>query len=728
MILGPKQFAGTIKYYADGTVDRAVSYLFAQDLDQDGLEEVFVVGFESQPTTPETYNNTIVNIFGWENGQFINLTSKWLPGTSNQVGGVGDVGFGDFNGDGNIDVYLSAYTDMSHQVEAYVLWNNGALLRKESLGMAVWEHAVAVYDINQDGFDDVVTAGYSNNLRYLGSKTGLKGYNGGPGSSGVAVGDFLNDGSVTAVYVDAGSKSVDAFLYAFVGNGETNNIGWRLISTLPGPRIENLNDPALENTEGRYSLISSHDIRARALDFNADGLLDVVVFGYRFNAPNTIVHRSEIQFLENKGAGIFVDVTDQVRVGYDVTSMISYYPQVGDFNLDGLMDIFSSNSGDVTLPYNSTSLLLRNEDGQYVSTGKGVFDQSFAFTRGQGILTRGPGGGYYLVTEAAGKYLNPDADVFIQALSFPEREQSETLIGTDLPESIYGLEGDDTIHGLSGDDCIDGGKGYDVAVIRSTLLEATLQYGSEGRSLVITSLDGRDTLVDVEQVMFLDGTYTPQDLIRLLTPSIEFSVIRGGIATTAKPTLFDGDASLNLQYQLIDGTPDVVVVGSDLNDFIVLLGGGNKAINGGLGHDVIDGGPGSTFISGGGGNNTFFLDGRAAVASWSTITDFNLGKDKVTIWGWKAGVSRVRAIEDKGGAPGYEGLTLHFENLLPDETSLTNWNSNFNSISLTGVTLSAFGVSFLDDLNAQLISGANSHFSVGSVTDALGVHGYLLIS
>lgn len=728
MILSSKQFAGNITYYADGTLDGAVSYMFAKDLDRDGLEEVFIVGFESQPTTPQTYNNTIVNIFGWENEQFKNLTNKWLPGTSNQVGGVGDVGFGDFNGDGNIDVYLSAYTDMSHPVEAYVLWNTGSSLNKESLGFAVWEHAVAAYDINLDGYDDIVTAGYSNNLRYLGSNTGLKGYSGGPGSSGLAVGDFLNDGSVTAVYVDAGSKSKDAFLYAFEGSEVAGNIGWRLISTLPGPRIENLNDPLTDVKDSRYSLISSHDVRARAIDFNADGLLDVVTFGYRFDAPSELVHRSEIQFLENRGAGVFIDVTEQVRVGYDTTSMTSYYPQIGDFNLDGLVDIFSSNSGDVNLPYNSTSLLLRNEAGQYVSSGKSLFDQSFAVSRGQGLLAKGPGGGYYLVTEAAGSYQNPTANIYIQALTFPERALSENMFGTGLSESIYGLEGDDTIHGLLGNDVIDGGAGLDTVEIASNFADVTgVAYASDGLGVVVTSAQGRDSMMNVERVQFLDAQYTPEELINLLPISPEFSISSGGSSSGVSPTLFNGPVSLNLHYQLIDTTLGAIIAGSALNDFIVLQGGGNKAVNGGLGDDVIDGGTGSTFVSGGGGTNTFFLDGRAPGVSWSTITDFQLGQDKATIWGWKEGVSRVKEVVTNGGAAGYTGLTLHFENLLPDGSASSARNSSLNSITFSNKSLSDFGVDSVNELNEQILNSLNSHFIVGQTTDVYGDHGYLYI-
>ena len=156
-----------------------------------------------------------------------------------------------------------------------------------------------------------------------------------------------------------------------------------------------------------------------------------------------------------------------------------------------------------------------------------------------------------------------------------------------------------------------------------------------------------------------------------------------------------------------------------------------KAVDGGGGDDVIDGGVGSAFITGGAGINTIFLDGRASGISWSTVTDFKLGQDKATIWGWKEGVSRVStAFTDfnSGGAPNYTGLTLHFENLLPDNAALGQTNSNFNSITLSGRTLADFGATSLMELNTQIAANTNSHFQVGVVSDAFGDHGYLFIS
>jgi len=135
------------------------------------------------------------------------------------------------------------------------------------------------------------------------------------------------------------------------------------------------------------------------------------------------------------------------------------------------------------------------------------------------------------------------------------------------------------------------------------------------------------------------------------------------------------------------------VIGSIDNDFIKVASTNSlgKAVNGGSGNDVIDVGVGSTFISGGGGSNTFFLDGRAAGVSWSTITDFQLGQDKVTIWGWKKGVSKVASVDNFGGASGYSGLTLRFENLLPSDAAESVTNPRWNSITLSKRSLSDFG-------------------------------------
>lgn len=193
MQLESKTFAGAFSYYSDGSRSNPVSYLYAQDLNKDCVDEVLFVAFETQPNTPSQYSNTSVHIFGWQEGTFKEVTNQWLPGDSNRVEGVGDVAFGDFNGDGLKDIFLSAYTDMDHPVNAYVLYNTGVGFNKVSMGLQTWQHSVRSYDINQDGYDDVVPVGYADMPRYMGSGNGLVKFSGFTGGVRFSARRFYED-------------------------------------------------------------------------------------------------------------------------------------------------------------------------------------------------------------------------------------------------------------------------------------------------------------------------------------------------------------------------------------------------------------------------------------------------------------------------------------------------------------------------------------------------------
>ena len=412
--LGTKISAGSFAYYRDGSVSTPISYMYAQDINKDGVDEVFFVAFEAQPNTQATYSNTSVHIFGWENNVFKEITSTWLPGISNQVEGVGDLVFGDFNGDGKIDVFLSAYTDMDVDVNAYALMNTGSSFTKVSLGLARWQHGVASADVNRDGFDDVIVAGYSSTSpQYMGSATGLVQYSGMIGSSGVAVGDFLGTGTAQAVFVDAGSNGgADSFIYSMAINNANRQITFTKTVALPAPRLVSAED----------STSRSHDIRARAVDFDSDGRLDIVIFSYKANMTRSLTeaeYKSEIQFLRNTGNGVFVDVTDTVRSGYDTTGYLGYYPVFKDFNGDGRLDLFvSSTDYFPSRTHKSTALLIQQDNGKYQVSNKSDFANAVESQGGgQLLLAKGPAGKTYLVSE--GPWARTSfTTVFVQPVNF----------------------------------------------------------------------------------------------------------------------------------------------------------------------------------------------------------------------------------------------------------------------------------------------------------------------
>ena len=55
-------------------------------------------------------------------------------------------------------------------------------------------------------------------------------------------------------------------------------------------------------------------------------------------------------------------------------------------------------------------------------------------------------------------------------------------------------------------------------------------------------------------------------------------------------------------------------------------------------------------------------------------------------------------------------------------------NQNLNSITFSHKSLADFGVASLNELNAQIATGASRHFTVGETNDIYGQHGYLFIS
>lgn len=492
MQLDSKTLVGTFSYYRDGSRSNAVSYLYAQDLNGDGVDEVLFVAFETQPNTPAQYSNTSVHLFGWQAGAFKEITQQWLPGDTNQVEGVGDVAFGDFNGDGRKDVFLSGYTDMEHPVNAYVLYNTGAGFNKVSMGLQTWQHSVRSYDINQDGYDDVIPVGYADMPRYMGSANGLVKLKGFTGGSGLALGDFMNNGKASVIFVDAGQGLNDTYLYNF----DFTTPGYvtvQLISQLPGPRLESV--PPTTN---------SHDIRAVPFDFNDDGLLDVLVIGYGFGLGEIATHRSEVQFLLNKGQGTFEDVTATYRIGFDVAGYVGYTPQLIDINQDGRLDLFLS-MPDWLPHYNSTSLLLQQQDHTFVDSARAVLTTAVESGGGQGVVAQGPDNRFYLITEGAWNQSTALTSVYLQRISFPEREASETLSGTRDDDRLMGLGGNDKLQGNAGNDALNGGAGIDTATWARAADQYTLHKTPLGWEVTDrTGADGTDTLTQIERLQFAD--------------------------------------------------------------------------------------------------------------------------------------------------------------------------------------------------------------------------------
>ena len=415
--------AGTYNLFVSGSTTSPVQDIFVQDLNNDGKEEVVIAGRQSQSAFPSG-TSVADKTAAWENSQLTlyefnasnqleNKTSSWFTGTQNQIIGTEpSIKFGDFNGDSNVDMVIGHSTDMEFIGDTVVYTNSGtSSFGRDDYNTNLWTHDVAVHDINGDGLDDVILGGFGNPVVMLGDVSGTMTQitTDHFGMSGLAAGDFLGDGSTTFVFVDssfdttspdAATREIeDSRLFSFTQTG-ANTGTFTELATLPNPIFESSDFDSLF----AVGVERSHDIRALPFDFNNDGSLDVVVVSVSTN-PNDGVNRTEVQFLQNNGSGNFVDVTDDVRVGWDSVTNGDYNSQLRDVNDDGLTDILLSaqnGTGD------STRVLLQTAEGKYVQSFGEVFDDFVTDARANesnatGLFNTvrfltGPNGDKFLIT------------------------------------------------------------------------------------------------------------------------------------------------------------------------------------------------------------------------------------------------------------------------------------------------------------------------------------------
>lgn len=118
-----------------------------------------------------------------------------------------------------------------------------------------------------------------------------------------------------------------------------------------------------------------------------------------------------------------------------------------------------------------------------------------------------------------------------------------------------------------------------------------------------------------------------------------------------------------LQWQFLWSGAGAVAIAANAPNTFLKGGPAGDALLATAGNNVLDGGGGSNFLVGAtgadGGFDTFFVDGRGGVETWSTIVNFHQG-DQATIFGFHPGLS-TRPYTANDGAAGYTGLTIHSE-------------------------------------------------------------------
>ena len=307
--------------------------------------------------------------------------------------------FIDYDSDGWLDIFVLGGTtlDASRQGTNRLYHNNrdgtfSDVTEHAGLRRTGWACAVAVADYNNDGFDDLFITYWGENVLYrnngngtfsdvtkdAGLLTGKKHW-----GSGCTFIDYDRDGHLdlfVANYLEFDLNSIPK-------PGASANCTWKGMPVNCGPRGLPPGSAMLYRNKGDGTFVDvtsksgvsratgSYMMTAVAADFDNDGWPDIYVACD--SSPNFLLRNNhDGTFAETgleRGVAVNEDGNEQAGMGLGI----------GDFNLDGSLDIFKTHFAD------DTNILYRND-------GKGNFEDVTSNV-GLGVETRFVGWGAGIV-------------------------------------------------------------------------------------------------------------------------------------------------------------------------------------------------------------------------------------------------------------------------------------------------------------------------------------------
>lgn len=368
------------------------------DLDNDGVDEIFIAGGVTQED----------EIFKYNNGNFINITNKVnlpkKPKNTSTYGAVsfdldndgktdllvnGDYGvlwyrntengfevtkievplndksvaasitLGDINHDGFVDMFVSAYIkldkmegqtifkDFNYGSSSLLMLNNGDNTFKdvtEEFGLTYIHNTfmAILVDVDNDAYLDLVVAHDTGEVRTYKNNKGksfTKKTNPTTGKyaypMGIAVGDYNNDGNIDFFFSNTGTSVPEFLAKGDLVEGDDFIGTWMLFK----------NEGNFEFTDtAKETKIADFEFSWGAIfeDYNLDGLQDLVVSENYVDFPPHKLFKLPGRFLVQKSDGTFAAVEDQanaINKNYGITPLSS------DFNQDGYPDMVFANIG-----------------------------------------------------------------------------------------------------------------------------------------------------------------------------------------------------------------------------------------------------------------------------------------------------------------------------------------------------------------------------------------------
>jgi len=271
------------------------------DYDADGDLDIVITGLDAagQGQTKLYKNNG--------SGSFSEVIGFDIPGTF-----VGDIAWGDYDADGDLDLLVLGYTDGDQITNLY---KNGGANGFSNSGISfptLSDGSVSFVDYNNDGFQDILIAGYDNTtyVAYLYKNNGNATFS----DSGIDFPGALKSAYEWADYDNDGD--MDLFIAGYDAQGI-------LISKL----FNNDGEGGFNETDDVFTGIWLGDVAWG--DYDNDGDLDLLISGYAVTTDRIA------KIYKNNGEAGFSELIFSGLVGVSHGSTIW-----GDYDNDGDLDVF----------------------------------------------------------------------------------------------------------------------------------------------------------------------------------------------------------------------------------------------------------------------------------------------------------------------------------------------------------------------------------------------------
>lgn len=458
------------------------------------------------------------------------ITSTGQGSSSGQFGAGTAIALGDFNNDQKLDVITlgSVFGLASSDVFIALGDGKGSFTPTSNLVVGDNPQAVAVGDVNGDGFLDAVTAnsGGRNLSVLLGDGKGaiksttpltLEG-----NAKTVALRDFNGDGrlDIAATTVVGGTGKLAVLLGDGAGNftttpsidlgeasnygasditvGDFNGDGRADVATLTGGKVFVL----LADPVQRFKPVFETELYANSItsgDFNGDGRIDLAVNASKYNSTTASI------LLGNGSGGFSRPVEFATAAGGSFFGSGQDTLAAADFNRDSKLDLTSVASAftDASVLFNNTTATDAIAQGTTTLDGNtvGFIDASSDFSGA--IETDLQKGTFVLNAATQVNKSVSGVDVVIGTVRGDEitgNNNKNLLNGSSGDDEISGLKGDDRIVGGAGRDELEGGKGSDRFIFSTTPnypegLETPFSKGLVGVDRILDFELGKDKIV-----------------------------------------------------------------------------------------------------------------------------------------------------------------------------------------------------------------------------------------